>query len=139
MALERAIVVFEVGSRSLHFVSPLQVVRSGLLSGHSLDQILQVPPESQLLQRVVQPTCRDAEVGLVGGDVVDAVVLSRQDDVAALQKHDPPRQPEVRVRPLVDLVRQCHENGKCKQVAVEWVDMVDLRRRESEKVKGHVC
>lgn len=73
-----------VGCRSLHFVSPLQVVRPGLLSRHSLDQVLQVLPESQPLQRVVQPACRDAKVGLVRSDVVDAVVLSRQDDVAIL-------------------------------------------------------
>lgn len=85
-AVRRATGVFEVGgrSRSLHFLSPLQVVRSGLLSGHALDEILQVPPESQFLQRVVQPACCDAEVGFVGGDVVDAMVFSRQDDVAGL-------------------------------------------------------
>lgn len=52
----------EVGCRQpavlLDFLSPLQVVRPGLLSRHALDQILQVPPETQLLQRVVQPTWR---------------------------------------------------------------------------------
>lgn len=92
---------------SLDFMGPLQVVRPGLLSRHALDEILQVPPETQLLQRVVQPTwtgepllikkdkntwelrkrgrtCGDAEIRLVGGDVVDAVVLAGEDDVPVL-------------------------------------------------------
>lgn len=94
----------------LDFVGPLQVVRPGLLSRHALDEILQVPPEPQLLQRVVQPTwtgepqrrttvhikkdkqeprkrgrtCGDAEIRLVGGDVMDAVVLAGEDDVPVL-------------------------------------------------------
>lgn len=68
----------------LDFLSPFQVVRSGLLSCHSLDEILQVPPETQLLQRVVQPTRSDTEVRLMGGDVMDAVVLAGKDDVAGL-------------------------------------------------------
>lgn len=40
----------------LDFLSPFQVVCSGLLSGHSLNQVLQVPPETQFLQRVVEPS-----------------------------------------------------------------------------------
>lgn len=68
----------------LDFLSPFQVVRPWLLSRHTLDQILQVPPETQFLQRVVQPTCSDAEVSLVRGDVVDAVVLAWKDDVQVL-------------------------------------------------------
>lgn len=43
----------------LDFLSPFQVVRPGLLSRHTLDKILQVPPETQLLQRIVQPTWRE--------------------------------------------------------------------------------
>ena len=39
----------------------------------------------------------DAEVGLVGGDVVDAMVFAGQDDVPVLQEDNPARQPEVRV------------------------------------------
>lgn len=119
-------------------MSPFQVVRSGLLARHSLDDVLQVPPEAHLLQRVVQPTCSDAEVRLMRGDVMDAVVLAREDDVAVLQEHDPARQAEVRVRPLVNLVGERHEDGQCKQVAVQGVDMVNLRRGEGEEVEGHV-
>lgn len=134
-------------------MSPFQVVRSGLLSRQALDEVLQVLPEAHLLQRVVQPpcgerntamkrlqtpvcwcfpqegnpTCSYAEVRLVGGDVVDAVVLAREDDVAVLQQHHPGRQAEVHVRPLVDLVGERHEDSQCKQVAVPGVDVVDLR------------
>ena len=43
----------------LDFLSPFQVVGPGLLSRHTLDEILQVPPETELLQRVVQPTWRE--------------------------------------------------------------------------------
>lgn len=43
----------------LDFLSPFQVVSPGLLSRHTLDKILQVPPETQLLQRIVQPTWRE--------------------------------------------------------------------------------
>lgn len=152
----------EVGCRSpaalLDFESPFQVVRSRLLSRHALDEVLQVPPEAYFLQRVVQPTCREkhrnetprlrtrllvflrrkptcsyAEICLVGGDVVDAVMLAREDDVPVLQEHHPGRQAEVRVRPLVDLVGECHKDGQCKQVAVPGVDMVNLPcRKEAE-------
>lgn len=40
-------------------MSPFQVVRSGLLPRHALDEVLQVPPEAQFLQGVVEPTCRE--------------------------------------------------------------------------------
>lgn len=40
----------------LDFLSPHQVVCPGFLPSHTLDKILQVPPETQLLQRVVKPT-----------------------------------------------------------------------------------
>jgi len=122
------------------FLSPVQVVRPGLLSGYTLDEILQVPPETQPLQRVVQPTWRDkaqwpicptlipwteaaiaehdlnlynynkrqtrsdAEVRLMRRDVVDAVVLAGEDDLAVLEEHNPTRQANVCVRPLVNLV-----------------------------------
>lgn len=138
-------------------MSPFQVVRSGLLSRHALDEVLQVPPKAYFLQGVVQPTwegkkqamkrrvqppspalgrkrtCSYAEIGLVGGDVVDAVMLAGEDDVPVLQEHHPGRQPEVRVRPLVNLVGERHKDGQCKQVAVPGVDMVNLRcRKEAE-------
>lgn len=42
-------------------------------------------------------TCGDAEVGLVGRDMVDAVVFAWQDDMPVLQEGDPAWQPKVRV------------------------------------------
>ena len=67
------------------------------------------------------------------GDVMDAVVLAGEDDVAVLQEHNPARQAEVRVRPLVNLVGEGHEDGQCKQVAVPGVVMVNFRcEREAE-------
>lgn len=74
-------------------------------------------------------TCSDAEICLMRGDMMDAVVLAGKDDVAVLQQHDPSRQPEVRVRPLVNLVGKSHKDGQCIQVAVPGVGMVNLRCR----------
>ena len=71
-------------------------------------------------------TCGDAEVGLVGGHVVHSVVFSGQDDLAVLQEHHPARQPEVRVRPLVDLIGERHEDGEGEQEAVPRVTVVHL-------------
>lgn len=65
-------------------MGPFQIVRPGLLPSHTLDQILKPRPEPQLLQGIVQPACGDAEVCLVGGNVMDAMVLAGQDDVAVL-------------------------------------------------------
>lgn len=64
---------------------------------------------------------------------MDAVMLAGEDDVPVLQEHHRGRQPEVRVRPLVNLVGERHKDGQCKQVAVPGVDMVNLRcRKEAE-------
>lgn len=78
---------------------------------------------------IILQTRSDAEVGLVRRDMMDAVVLAGKDDVAVLQEHNPPRQPEVCVRPLVNLVGKSHKDGQCIQVAVQGVDMVNLRCR----------
>lgn len=75
----------------------------------------------------LRQTGGDAEVRLMRGDVMDAVVLARQDDMAVLQEHHPAGEAEVRVRPLVNLIGQSHENGQRKQVAVPRVDMVNFR------------
>lgn len=72
-------------------------------------------------------TCGDAEVRLVGGDVMDTVVLARKDDVAVLQEHHPTRKAEVRVRPLVNLVGKGHEDGQRIHVAVPRVYVVNVR------------
>lgn len=67
---------------------------------------------------------------------MDAVVLAGEDDVPVLQEHHRGRQPEVRVRPLVDLVGERHKDGQCKQVAVPGVDMVNLHcGKEAESMK----
>ena len=58
---------------------------------------------------------------------MDAVVLSRKNDVAVLQKHHPTRQAKVCVRPLVDLVGEGHKDGDCKHIAVPGVVVVHLR------------
>lgn len=76
---------------------PLHVIRPRLLARQALDEVLQASPEAYLLQRVVEPACSDAEVGLMGRDVVDAMVFTWQDDMPVLQEGDPVWQPEVRV------------------------------------------
>lgn len=63
-------------------------------------------------------TCGDAEVGLVGGHVVDPVVLPGQDDVPVLQEDDPARKAKVGVGPLVDLVGHGDEDDEGKDVTV---------------------
>lgn len=78
-------------------------------------------------------TSGDAEVRLMRGDMMDAVVLAGQDDLAVLQEHHPAGKAEVRVRPLMNLIGQSHENGQCKQVAVPRIVMVNLRWKETER------
>jgi hypothetical protein len=90
-------------SRSL--LCPFHVVGAGLAPDGMLDDDLQDVPEAQLLQRPVQPAGRDAEVGLVRGHVMDTMVAPRQYHVVLLQPHHPPGQPEIGVRPFVDLKR----------------------------------
>lgn len=72
----------------------------------------------QLSQGRLGSTCGDAEVGLVGGHVVDPVVLPGQDDVPVLQEHDPARKAKVGVGPLVDLVGHGDEDDEGKDVTV---------------------
>lgn len=67
---------------------------------------------------------------------MDAVMLAGEDDVPVLQEHHRGRQPEVRVRPLVNLVGERHKDGQCKQVAVPGVDMVNLRCRGGGEAEG---
>ena len=71
------------------------------------------------------------------GHVVDAVVLSGQDDVAVLQEHNPAGQAEVHVRPLVDLVGEGDEDGEGKHVAVPGVAVVHVRwkRHDTQREK----
>ena len=55
---------------------------------------------------MVEPSSGDAVVGLMGGHMVDAVVLAGQDDVPVLQHGDVPGQAKVGVGPLVTLQTQ---------------------------------
>lgn len=66
---------------------------------------------------------------------MDAVVLAGEDDVAVLEEHHPARQAEVCVRPFVNLVGEGHKDGQCKQVAVQGVDMVNLRCRKGNTLR----
>ena len=66
----------------------------------------------------------DAEVGLVGGNVVDAMVFAGQDDVPVLQEDDPAWQPEVRVRPLVDLVGEGAKDDQAEDEALPGVQLL---------------
>lgn len=88
---------------SCALLGPLHVVVPGPVARDGLYEVLERAPEAQLLQRPVQPPGGDAEVRLVRGHVVDAVVTAREDDVVVLQPHHPGGEAEVRVRPLVYL------------------------------------
>ena len=68
----------------LFFVGPVEVISPGLVPGQFLNDIFQSGPEADHLQWVVQPSSSDAEVGLMGGHMVDAVMPPWQDDVQSL-------------------------------------------------------
>ena len=70
--------------RHLFLVCPLEIIGPWLKAGQSLDNVLQCAPEVDHLQGVVQPAGGNAEVGLMGSHMVDAVVLPRQDYVESL-------------------------------------------------------
>ena len=57
-------------------VTPLHVIRSWFDPSQALDKTLHGRPETQHLQRVVQPPCSDAEVRLMGCDVMDTMVFT---------------------------------------------------------------
>lgn len=67
------------------------------------DDLFQMIPELDLLERVVEPTGGDAKVGVVRRDVVHAMMNAWQNDVHVLQDGYVARQAEVRVRPFVKL------------------------------------
>ena len=74
--------------------------------------------------------------------VVDAVMLPRQDDVQVLEDGDVARQPEVRVRPLVDLERKIRRvvlldvlEGRC----VVCVGKVVVVGRRTQRVPVSRC
>ena len=91
------------------------------MPGQLFDHILQFSPKSYQFQRVVAPTGRDAKVRLVGGHVVNPVMLTRQNYVALLQPLDGCRELAVRVRPLVDLIGERDQETESQQEAVDGV------------------
>lgn len=93
-------------------------------------------------------TCSNAEIGLVRRYMMDSVVFAREDDVAILQKGDPAWQSKVGVRPLMDLIGQCHKDGQRIHIAVPGKDMINLsckkRQEEDEALRlwcsyGRIC
>lgn len=54
---------------------------------------------------------------------MDAVVFPWQDDVPVLEEGDPAWQPEVRVRPLVDLVGEGAEDAQAEDEALPGVQL----------------
>lgn len=50
--------------------------------------------------------------------MVDAVVFPWQHKMPVLEQHDPAREAEVGVAPLMDLIGQRHENRQGEDVAV---------------------
>ena len=94
----------------------MQVVHTRLYPSQFLNHALTGGPESELIQREVEPTSCDAKVGVVRGHVVDTVVSSREDDVGVLQPLHPGREGTVCVRPLVDLVgERDKEHERCQE------------------------
>lgn len=55
---------------------------------------------------------------------MDAMVFAGQNDVPVLQEDDPARQPEVRVRPLVDLVGEGAKDDQAEDKALPGVQLL---------------
>ena len=115
--------------RSLSLVHPLQIVHARFSPGQLFDHVLHFSPKSDQLQGVVQPPGRDAEIRLMRGDVMNPVVLTRQNYVALLQPLDDPRQSAVCVRPLVNLIGERDEDTERQKEAVDGVPRPKLFRR----------
>lgn len=67
------------------FGSPLHVVGARFHAEHLVDERLHVWPKADLLERVVEPTGRNAKVRVVRRHVVHSVVDAWQYDVYVLQ------------------------------------------------------
>lgn len=70
---------------------------------HFFDNVFGARPEADDFKWKVAPAGRDAKVRLVWRYVMDAMMLTREDDTQILEEDNVPRQSEVRVRPLVNL------------------------------------
>ena len=108
------------------FASPIEVVCAWLDASQSLDEPLYPGPEAEHFQGVVEPARGDAEIRLVGGYVVNAVVSAREDHVIVLEERDHPREAAVRVRPLVDLVGESDEDPEHEEEGVDVVPRSNL-------------
>lgn len=73
------------------------------------------------------------------GHVVDPVVLPGQDDVPVLEEDDPAWKTEVRVGPLVDLVRHGDEDDEGEDVALPGTGLTQRLWGKRNKFVCHVC
>lgn len=58
--------------------------------------------------------------------MMNSVMFARENDVAVLQEGDPAWQSKIGVRPLMDLIGQCHKYAQRIKVAVPGEDMINL-------------
>ena len=70
---------------------PREVIGSRFLPSDALNDVLQAFPEPNYFQGIVQPPSRDAEVGLMRGNVVDTMVPPWQNYMQPLKQYHPPR------------------------------------------------
>lgn len=82
--MKRRIYVRLVCKVSVSFLSPFEVVGARHSSGCPRDEPLDGPPKVDALERTVQPAGRDAVIHFMRRDVVDSMMLARQDHVVIL-------------------------------------------------------
>ena len=116
----------------LSLICPVQVIDAWLYPGHSLYETLARRPEVDFFQWEVEPAGGDAEVGVMWGNVVYAVVSLGQDDVHLLEPFDPGWQGSVGVRPLVNLVGERDKEHERHQHHVEEVPRANLFGRPGQ-------
>lgn len=121
----------------MHFVRPGEVVGPGLGSRHALNPNFQSSPKLNLLEGRIEPSGCDTEEGLVRRDMVNAVMTLRENDMPILQGFDPTRQPEVGVRPFVELVGQADEDGQQKEESEQEVMTSNLFARRRHETPQH--
>jgi hypothetical protein len=89
---------------SFGFQCPFHIISPRLDTGQFKNDIFQMRPEVYQLQWVIQPADSDAEVCVMWRHMVYAMMYSRHYNMKVLKDCYVPRQTEISVTPLVDLI-----------------------------------
>ncbi len=89
---------------SFGFQCPFHIISPGLDTGQFKNNIFQMRPEIYQLQWIIQPADSDAEVCVMWRHMVYAMMYSWHYNMKILKDCYVPRQTEIGVAPLVDLI-----------------------------------